>query len=494
MAEQAGDKKPEKKKRPGPPPPPPAVLTAGVILRGAMAGVVGQKIGGVFSGLQPTWSAEPGTSKITMSFKNAVRASELADKDAQKLLVDAIEASANDLIAQNLPIERVVVSAAEAESLGDAPLEAKAAFAQDGPRDLLYIPGVSLVLNSTGATPCATTGAIGGIEFQGWGNKKATSIAGSKNELNIKFLVSAPDAPGTDAEPQPPADLAAVAADSSALNTCEVTLARDLALAAEATAVASAGAAAEVEEEEEMVVNAHTVAGKIDYGKLIQQFGSQAITPDLLARLEAVTVGAGRVSELHPWLRRNIFFSHRDLAAICDAAEKRVPGGPPTFYLYTGRGPSSAAMHLGHLVPFMFTQWLQEAFDVPLVIQMTDDEKFLWKGEYVDGEGDNLMHYRGLTTENAKDIIACGFDKSKTFIFSDLDYVGEMYPNIVRIWKAVTYSQAKGAFGFEGSSNIGQSAFPAIQAAPSFPSSFRKLFDGNELLPCLIPCAIDQDP
>ena len=27
----------------------------------------------------------------------------------------------------------------------------------------------------------------------------------------------------------------------------------------------------------------------------------------------------------------------------------------------------------------MFTKWLQDAFDVPLVIQMTDDEKFLWK-------------------------------------------------------------------------------------------------------------------
>ena len=29
------------------------------------------------------------------------------------------------------------------------------------------------------------------------------------------------------------------------------------------------------------------------------------------------------------------------------------------FFLYTGRGPSSEAMHLGHLVPFMFTKWLQ---------------------------------------------------------------------------------------------------------------------------------------
>lgn len=199
---------------------------------------------------------------------------------------------------------------------------------------------------------------------------------------------------------------------------------------------------------------------------------------------------------LHPFLRRGIFFSHRDLSAICAAAEASDASGDlnPPFYLYTGRGPSSAAMHLGHLVPFMMTQWLQKAFNVPLVIQMTDDEKFLWKGEYKDGEGDNLEYFQGLTVENAKDIVACGFNKAQTFIFSDLDYVGSMYPNIVRIWKAVTYSQAKGCFGFEGSSNIGQSAFPAIQAAPSFPSSFPIPLGGRSLLPCLIPCAIDQDP
>ena len=29
------------------------------------------------------------------------------------------------------------------------------------------------------------------------------------------------------------------------------------------------------------------------------------------------------------------------------------------FYLYTGRGPSSDALHLGHLVPFHFTKYLQ---------------------------------------------------------------------------------------------------------------------------------------
>ena len=62
-------------------------------------------------------------------------------------------------------------------------------------------------------------------------------------------------------------------------------------------------------------------------------------------------------------------------------------------------------------------RYLQEAFDVPLVIQLTDDEKFLYKDLSVD-EAHRLAY------ENIKDIIACGFDVNKTFIFSDIDYIG----------------------------------------------------------------------
>jgi len=98
-----------------------------------------------------------------------------------------------------------------------------------------------------------------------------------------------------------------------------------------------------------------------------------------------------------------------------------------------------------------------------------------------------------------RDIIACGFKKEQTFIFSDLDYMGHMYPNVCRIQKAVTYNGARAMFGFTGESNIGQSAFPAIQAAPSFPTTFTiplqvDTHPSNAAMPCLIPCAIDQDP
>jgi tryptophanyl-tRNA synthetase len=251
------------------------------------------------------------------------------------------------------------------------------------------------------------------------------------------------------------------------------------------------------DDNDEMVVNVEEVKGKIDYDKLVDQFGSTRIDPTLLAKMEQIAAtrggndGSDNSLKLHRFLRRNIFFSHRDLHTLLDA----VLAGTP-LYLYTGRGPSSSSMHLGHLIPFLFTKWLQDAFDAPLVIQMTDDEKFIFKGVYEEEDGDNLDYFAQLTIENAKDIIACGFHPQKTFLFSDLDYVGTMYPNIVRIWKAVTTNAVTHIFGFDGSANIGKIAFPAVQAAPSFASSFPTVLQANKQSDylCLIPCAIDQDP
>ena len=215
--------------------------------------------------------------------------------------------------------------------------------------------------------------------------------------------------------------------------------------------------------------------GGIDYDKLVRDFGCSKITEDIIARVERLT---GR--KAHRFLRRGIFFSHRDLTELLDMYERGEK-----FYLYTGRGPSSEALHLGHLIPFQFTQYLQEAFKVPLVIQLTDDEKFLWKDM-------PLEEAHRLGFENAKDIIACGFDESKTFIFSDLDYIQAMYPNVVKIQKAVTFSQARGIFGFTNDANIGKIGFPAVQAAPSFSTSFEIPLKGAKNMPCLVPQAIDQ--
>jgi tryptophanyl-tRNA synthetase len=72
-----------------------------------------------------------------------------------------------------------------------------------------------------------------------------------------------------------------------------------------------------------------------------------------------------------------LFFSHRDFDKILDKYEAGEP-----FFLYTGRGPSSDALHLGHTIPFTFTKWLQDVFDVPLGI-------FPWgKGEWIESLAD----------------------------------------------------------------------------------------------------------
>lgn len=133
----------------------------------------------------------------------------------------------------------------------------------------------------------------------------------------------------------------------------------------------------------------------------------------------------------------------------------------------------------------MMTKYFQDAFQVPLVLQMTDDEKFLFRDL-------TLEQAKAMTHENIKDILAVGFDPAKTFIFSNLDYVGTMYPNIVQIQKCLTIHHIKKSFGFTDDDNIGRFGFPAIQAAPSFASSFPVVLDGQDRS-CLIPCAIDQD-
>jgi tryptophanyl-tRNA synthetase len=185
---------------------------------------------------------------------------------------------------------------------------------------------------------------------------------------------------------------------------------------------------------------------------------------------------------------RGMALSHRDLNKILDRYEKGEP-----FYVYTGRGPSSDSMHIGHSIPFEFTKWLQDVFDVPLIIMLTDDEKFMHSKKI------KIEDAERYTRENAKDIIGIGFDPKKTFIFSDYDFMGgAFYKNVTMMAKRITINSVMGTFGFTQSNNIGEFFFPAVQSATAFATSFPHIFGADPLkarqIPCLIPCAIDQDP
>ncbi|CAD7976871.1 unnamed protein product [Amoebophrya sp. A25] len=244
--------------------------------------------------------------------------------------------------------------------------------------------------------------------------------------------------------------------------------------------------------------------GNIDYDKIVSEFGCKHVTESVVQRIERLT---GK--KPHRYLRREIFYAHRDLNLLLDKYEahqkkqksllkqglKRDTVEYP-FYLYTGRGPSSDSLHLGHLVPFIFNKWLQEIFEVPLVIQITDDEKFWAKHDLT---WDRTYQ---LARQNIKDIMALGFEAHNTFIFIDTDYIPFMYPVTSKLAEKVTTGLNKGAMGFTDSTNVGMNWYVNMQAAPSFSDMFPMIFGPGQTdargeavqVPCLIPCAIDQDP
>src|SRR5947207_8964325 len=117
--------------------------------------------------------------------------------------------------------------------------------------------------------------------------------------------------------------------------------------------------------DKKFVVTPWEVTGEVDYERLIRDFGTQHIAGQLAKRLEGILGDAAYL------VRRQVFFSHRDLNVVLDDHDKGKG-----FFLYTGRGPSGP-MHIGHILSFYFTKWLQDKFHVNVYIQMTDDEKFL---------------------------------------------------------------------------------------------------------------------
>lgn len=218
-------------------------------------------------------------------------------------------------------------------------------------------------------------------------------------------------------------------------------------------------------------VNPWEVEGEIDYTKLIKQFGVNKIDDKLLERIKKHT------GNLHPMLKRGVFFAHRDLNWILDEYEKKNK-----FFLYTGCGPSGP-IHLGHLEPWIFTKWLQDKFDVELYFQFTDDEKFLFKNKKYE-------EIQKWTYENMLDVIALGFNPKKTHFIIDTKHAGILYPIAIKFAKKINFSTVKSSFGFTNDRNIGEIFYTSMQAAPAvLPSVIKK-----KNIPCLIPLAIDQDP
>ena len=218
-------------------------------------------------------------------------------------------------------------------------------------------------------------------------------------------------------------------------------------------------------------VDPYEVQGEINYDRLIKEFGIKKIDKKLLDRIEKIT------GEIHPYLRRGIFFAHRDLEKLLDAYDKGQK-----FFLYTGCGPSGP-IHLGHYSIWSFVKWLQDKFDVELWFQFTDDEKFLYKNKTYE-------EIQKWTNDNMLDVAAIGFNPNKTHFLIDTKHAGIMYPEAIKVAKKITFSTIKSSFGFTDSNNIGSIFYTAMQTVPCF---LPNVLNNKEEY-CLIPLAVDQDP
>src|SRR3989338_11614291 len=222
----------------------------------------------------------------------------------------------------------------------------------------------------------------------------------------------------------------------------------------------------------EFNVNPWEVSGEVDYNRLIKEFGIEKIDDALLERIRKIT------KEDFFMLRRGIFFAHRDLNWVLDEYEEGNK-----FFLYTGRAPSGP-VHLGHLMPWIFTKWLQDQFGVELWFQFPDEEKFLFKKDMEYNETQKWLN------DNMLDVIALGFDPKKTHFIIDTKNADIMYKEACKVAKKITFNMVKSSFGLDDSANIGQIFYTSMQAVPAFLPSVIK----GKNIPCLIPHAIDQDP
>ncbi len=173
-------------------------------------------------------------------------------------------------------------------------------------------------------------------------------------------------------------------------------------------------------------------------------------------------------------IEKGIIIAHRDFDKVLDEYKKGKK-----FAIVSGRGPSGP-MHLGHLFVFSVVRYLQRTFDVEAYIPLSDDEKLVF------GKVDSLKETEYWAIDNAKVIMALGFDPEKTHIYisSEQNWV---YRYALDISKRLTFSTVKSALGVSESVNIGVPFYAAVQIAHILQPTIDK---GVRVV---VPIGLDQD-
>jgi len=214
-------------------------------------------------------------------------------------------------------------------------------------------------------------------------------------------------------------------------------------------------------------VTPYSVSGKIDYDKLIKDFGLRLVDESLIDDFDFP----------HKLLKMKYFFVHRDLDKIAQFYKEHG-----RFAIVSGRG-ASEHIHLGHTLLFKFVLDLQKHFNAFLFVPISEDEKYFAK------QGLSFEDARKYAIENLVDLVALGLDMKNTeFVIDTLTMNAKIYGLAAKIAKRITLSTVNAVYGFSNDQNIGLHFFPAMQAAHILYPTVEKD------LPSLVVISVDQDP
>lgn len=176
-----------------------------------------------------------------------------------------------------------------------------------------------------------------------------------------------------------------------------------------------------------------------DNEKLIKNFGAKPMA-DVKHNFDCYT------------FTNDIFYSHRDFDSYVKALEKGEKCA-----IVSGVN-ASGHLHIGHKTVFDTCLYYQQKYDVPVFVPISDDESYITKKVETQEEGlKNAM-------ELARQLLAYGFDGSKTFFIIDQLYT-PIYNLAVKLCRKVTVSEITASYGYSNSDNPGMFFYPCIQSA-----------------------------
>lgn len=191
-----------------------------------------------------------------------------------------------------------------------------------------------------------------------------------------------------------------------------------------------------------------------------------------------VLVHAGRGSPQH-LANGQVSPLYYQIPPICH----QVPPSPnqdPPLYVFTGRGPSSRSLHFGHLLPFMLVQHVQKHTHSPLVLQLSDDEKF--------------FHGRPTHADANLAQLEPFLDASRTHVIVNSRLTSRHHDHVRVIQRHLSIKAIKRHFGYTDDHCVGLYAYVATQVMPCIPQALDLDSNSQVHWNCLVVAGHDQFP